>query len=128
MAKKKSSIETTWNPSGFVQQKYIGDQTSEAVEEGQKQLKKCLKKQGKDGKLLPVLIDITEIGKTDPGSHIAAVSGIKTIPFKRTAVYGSLSTLVLVNTLALVAGKKDKIRAFENRTDALKWLLERRVD
>lgn len=126
MVNRASTIETIWNPSGFVEQKYIGDQTAEAVRKGHEQLKRCLKKQGKGAELLLVLIDVTEIGRTDPGSHVTAVKGIKTIPFKRTAVYGALSTQVLVNTLALVAGKKDQIRAFDNRTYALKWLLGRK--
>jgi len=126
MGHAKGDIRTVFNPAGFVEQKYVGDQTAASVLRGRKQLERCAKKLLDEHKDLLILIDITELGKTDTESRIAGVRGIKSVPYERAAMYGSLSTQVLVNTLALVAGKKDNTRAFSDRTEALKWLLGRR--
>lgn len=122
MAEPVNKISTVWNPAGFVEQKYRGKQSAEAVKEGIKQLENCLGKNAQKGNPPLVLIDITELGATDTESHKVGIAGIRQVNFKRAALYGPLSAQVLVNTLALVAGKKNKIRAFGSRVEAIKWL------
>lgn len=121
----ESKVETTWNPAGFVQQKYTGDQTADSVGKGIENMKKCAAKNLKTGRPLLVLIDITDLGHTDSAAHAAGIKGIKSMDFKRAAVYGPLQTQVLVNTLVMIAGKKNKMRAFSSRAEAVKWLLGR---
>lgn len=128
MDSRANVVETVWSPAGFVEQKYIGNQDSASIKKGHDKLRDYSKKLSKQNKPLLILVDVTELGKTDTATHMVAIKGIKTIDFKRAAMYGPVATQVLVNTLALVAGKKDIIKAFANRTEALKWLLGREGD
>lgn len=121
----KPQVDTFWNPAGFVQQKYTGDQTADSVSKGMENIKKCAAKKLEKNQPLLILIDITELGRTDSASHSAGIKGIKSMDFERAAVYGPLQAQVLVNTLVLVAGKKNRMRAFSDRSDAVKWLLGR---
>jgi hypothetical protein len=53
----------------------------------------------------------------------AAAKAIKDIKFDRVALYGPLHLQVILTTLALVAGKRDKVKVFDSRAAAIKWLL-----
>jgi hypothetical protein len=53
------------------------------------------------------------------------VEAMKQAEYNRIAVYGNAAVQIMVNTLILIAGKRDKIRVFSNREEALKWLKSR---
>jgi hypothetical protein len=53
----------------------------------------------------------------------AAAKAIKEIKFERVALYGPLHLQVILTTLALIAGKRDKVQVFDSRAAAIKWLL-----
>jgi hypothetical protein len=52
-----------------------------------------------------------------------AAKALKNIKFERVALYGPLHLQVILTTLALIAGKRNKVQVFDNRTAAIKWLL-----
>ncbi|MBI4033815.1 hypothetical protein HY379_02330, partial [Candidatus Saccharibacteria bacterium] len=115
------ATETFIHPSGFIEQSYKGTQTAKSVQEGIGQLRKCATKLKKQKKPLLVLIDISELKGTNAEARKAGLEGIKTVHFKKAAIYGPLWTQVLVNSLALIAGQKNKVKAFDNRVEAVGW-------
>jgi hypothetical protein len=119
MAKKN---EVFLNPSGFIEQCYIGYQTEKSTAEGIAELEKLAAKLRAQRKPVLILIDITKLGGTSLGARVAGINGMKSVKYKRAAMYGSLSTQVLVNTLAMIAGKQDNTKAFSDRAEAIKWL------
>ena len=51
-----------------------------------------------------------------------AVKAMKNARYDRIAVYGNVAVQIMVNTLVLIAGKRQKIRVFSDRVEALRWL------
>ena len=123
MAARKKN-EVILNPAGFIEQHYIGYQTEKSTNEGIYQLEILAAKLRKRRKPVLILIDITKLGGTSAGARIAGINGMKRVRYKRAAMYGPLSTQVLVNTLALIAGKQHTTKAFGDRATAIKWLKE----
>jgi hypothetical protein len=117
------------NPSGFIEQHYYGNISSEAVLDGLKQLRAYAKKQKAAGKKVLILEDTIMLSKLDFLSpKMAAVrkeaaKATKEIIFEKAAVYGPLHLQVIISTLALIAGKSNHIKVFDSRADAVKWLL-----
>src|SRR5579872_5525757 len=120
--KDAKAVLTFINPAGFVEQHYRGDQTKKTVSHGVASIHRLANKVKSGGKEPLLLVDISEVTSTDIGSHMAAVKGMKNVPYKKLAIYGPLQLQVLLNTLAIVADKHDQARAFNNRADALRWL------
>jgi hypothetical protein len=120
------------NPSGFIEQHFFGDLEPEAIIDGLKKLKNHAK--NLESKNQPVLIleDVTKLKKIEflspkmAGVRKLAAKTMKDIDFERAAIYGSLRIQVIVSTLALVTGKRDKLQVFDTRTAALKWLLNKK--
>ncbi|MBI5906645.1 hypothetical protein HY857_01185, partial [Candidatus Saccharibacteria bacterium] len=112
------------DPTGFIEQRYSGRQTVTNIRKGIEQLDKHSK--ALLAKKMPVLIliDISDVViDFDRRIYMAGVEGMRTVSFKRGAIYGPLPAQILINTLALVADKQRKIRAFGKRSEAVKWLL-----
>jgi hypothetical protein len=125
--KQTDRFKTFFNPSGFIEQHYIGVQTPEsviaAVNELVKQAHK-LKSQGQRALILACVQEVPKIdisGKMKPARQIA-VEAMKNAQYDRIAIYGNAAVQIVVNTLILIAGKRTKIRVFPNREAALKWL------
>jgi len=126
MAKYKTFI----NPSGIIEHCYYGNQSPEATLESLKKLEKIIKQLEKQNKPVLVLADVSQIPKIDMSSRTKpvrqqAITLMRSAKIKRAAVYGPLKIQLIVNTLALIAGKQDKIRVFRDRIEALRWLKEK---
>lgn len=118
-------VKTSLNPQGFIEQRYWGKQTTSNIEAGVKELSEYITALRAEKTPILILIDVSEvIIDFDRRIHKAGIKGMNAISFKRGAVYGSLSSQVLINTLALVAGKQHKVQAFVSRDEAIKWLME----
>jgi hypothetical protein len=82
-----------------------------------------------ESKPILILEDVSKITKFEflsprmANVRKAAAKYTKEINFERAAVYGPLHIQIIITTLALVAGKRNKFRAFDNRSAAIKWLL-----
>lgn len=113
----KELVKTFINRVGFIEQHYLGDQTGESVTRGVQ----AVDVRVKDGVTL-VLVDLTEVTSTNRASHMAAIKGMREVPYQRIAVYGPRHLQVLINTLASVARKSNDVQAFSCRYEAVVWL------
>lgn len=121
----KGKTETFINPAGFIEQHYIGTLKLPAIKKAIEELGKIVEEQKAQKKPALVLID-TSLAATslffNTQAHTASIKGMKTIPLGRAAIFGPLVAQVTVNTLAMITGKKDKIRGFTSRQEAIRWL------
>jgi len=120
-------IRTIYNPSGFIEQHFIGVQTPQPVLDAVDELVKRAAKLKSQNKPALVLVDVTKVPKIDVSDRMlkarrSAVKAMREAKYDRVAIYGALPVQVMVNTLVLIAGKRDKIRVFASRDEALKWL------
>jgi SpoU rRNA methylase family enzyme len=119
------------NPRGFIEQHFIGLVSPESTIDAIKQITTYVKKQQDQGKPVLILEDLTEVAKSEFLSpkmsevrHNVA-RATKELKFDKAAAYGPLSFQVIVASLALMAGKRNQIKVFGSRTDAIKWLLKK---
>lgn len=127
--KQTEKYKTFFNPSGFIEQHFIGIQTPKSVIAAVDDLVKNAKKLKAKGLPVLILVNVTDVPKIDISGKMVkarqeAVIAMRTAEYDRIAVYGNPAVQIMVNTLVLIAGKRDKIRVFGNRLDALKWLKE----
>jgi hypothetical protein len=127
MAKQKSSVFI--NPRGFIEQHYYDGQTPESSLSAIKQLEKSIAKQQAQGKPVFIYVDSTRLKKIDLSSkmlhvRVKAAKTMKEQDFAKAAICAPLPVQVLVTTLALVAGKSKRVRVFDDRAQAVRWLLE----
>lgn len=125
--KKNEKFMTFFNPGGFIEQHFIGNQTPDSVIDAISELVQSAKKIRSKNQDALILVDVTKVPKIDVSGRMIrarqeAVKAMMNADYDRVAVYGSTALQVLVNTLILIAGKRDKIRVFSDRLDALKWL------
>lgn len=119
----QSKIETFMNPSGFIEQHYIGRQTADSVTASANTLKKLVKTLRAQSQPALILLDISRLKIVfDKKAHAAAIKGLRAVKYDRGAIYGPVSAQVLLNTLSMVAGVQHKVRAFNGRADAVQWL------
>jgi len=116
------------NPRGFIDQVYFDTQTAESVLEAIKQLEHCAKKMQAQKKPILIFIDVSQLTKIDLSNkmrhvRMLAMDTMRKIKFKKAAVCAPLPIQILVNTMALVAGKRNRVKVFETRALAIKWLL-----
>jgi len=115
------------NPSGFIETHFIGNQTPDSVIGAVEELVKRAEKLKLRHELVLVLVDVTKVPKIDISGKMAnarkeAVKAMTSAEYDRIAVYGNMAVQIMVNTLVLIAGKRDKIRVFASRIEALRWL------
>lgn len=119
------------NPRGFIEQHYYGTLEPKAILDGLKSLRVYAKKLEAQGKPVLILEDVSNIDKLEFLSpkmarvRQYAAKTTKEINFKKAAVYGPRPYQVIITTLALIAGKTDKFKAFNSRAEAVKWLLSK---
>lgn len=123
---QKSSIFI--NPRGFIDQVYYDTQTPDSVLQALKQLEQRAQKMKAAKKPVLIFIDTSQLTKIDLSARMlhvrtAALQAMQNIEFKKAAVCAPLPIQILVNTMALVAGKRNKVKVFENRAAAIKWLI-----
>ena len=126
-AGQTKTIKTFINPAGFIEQHYEGRQTPKSVAEGVRQIQHFAQQLKQQNKPILILVDLTKTNPKDvdphkDGARKAAVDAIRSISYTRIALYGTLPAQVVINTLALVAGKHHKTKAFNDRSEAIKWL------
>lgn len=121
-----SRIDTFVNPAGIIEQHYIGLPQPPAMEAAVKKLKKLAARLSDQKKTILILVDVTDTPvkpvKIDLESNRISIEVMKNLDFKRIALYGPVVTQVMLNTLAMVVGKKDKVAGFHDRNEAIRWL------
>jgi len=125
--KANDKFDTSFNPAGFIEQIYKGNQTPESVIAAVNELIKRAKALKAQGEKALILVDVSAVPKIDISGKMArarqeAVKAMSTAEYDKIAVYGNVAVQILVNTLVLIAGKRDKIRVFGDRVEALRWI------
>lgn len=120
-------VKTTLHPAGFIEQVFIGNQTPASVIGAVEELVKRAKKLKARHEKVLILADVTAVPKIDisgkmAGARREAIAAMSSAEYDKVAVYGSIGVQILVNTLVLIAGKRDKVRVFGERVEALRWL------
>jgi hypothetical protein len=116
-----------YNPSGFVEIHFMNEQTPDSVIAAVNELVKWSKKLNAKGEKVLILADVSDVPKIDISGKMAparkhAVKAMADAKYERIAVYGSVPVQILVSTLALIAGKRQQIKVFSERADAVRWL------
>jgi predicted glycosyltransferase len=125
--KSSDKVKTSFNPAGFIEQVFIGNQTPDSVISAVEELVRRAKMLKTERKPVLILADVTKVPKIDisgkmAGARKQAVAAMATAEYDKVAVYGNVAVQIMVNTLVLIAGKRNKVRVFGNRVEALKWL------
>ncbi len=132
MKKQQTQKSTIFiNPRGYIDQVYFDTQTAGSVLLAIKQLRQHAKKIEDQKQPVLIFIDVSQLTKIDLSGNmrhvrVEAMQAMKEIKFKRAAICAPLPIQVLVNTMALVTGKRDRVKIFENRPSSIKWLLDKK--
>lgn len=112
------------NDSNVIEIHVVGDQTASSVEAMGKQAEALLAELA--DKQLPGLIldDITQMGRTDTPARQTVSHLARSLPFARTAMIGDGGVTMKYGTQLLLQaiGMGSKIKYFEDREAALRWL------
>lgn len=113
------------NKDGIIEITVVGDQDASSVTEMVGQARTLLEELGKKGKKQLILDDITGMGVTNIEARKAVNKAAHDLPFKRCVLLGDGSVLMRVaaNLLLHGIGQGGKIRYFEDREKAVRWLL-----
>lgn len=128
MGMKKSDKFTIFaSPGGFIEIYFKGEQTPESVTEAVKDLVKWSKKLEARHQKMLILADVSDVSKIDISGRMAparkvAVEAMQDANYEKIAVFGNIAVQIMVNTLALIAGKRQQIKVFPDRMHALRWL------
>lgn len=119
--------KTFYNPAGFVEIHFLDEQTPDSVIKAVKELVQWSKKLNAKQQKVLILADVSQVPKIDISGRMAparkeAVKAMSSAKYERIAVYGNVVVQILVNTLALIAGKRQEIRVFSDRSEAVRWL------
>jgi hypothetical protein len=124
---KSDKFSSFYNPGGFVDAHFFGEQSPQDVIQAITELVRWSKKLAAKKQPTLILVDVIDVPKIDISGRMAparqkAVEAMSQAKYDKIAVYGNTAVQIMVNTLALIAGKRQQIRVFSSRVDALKWL------
>lgn len=113
------------NKDGIVEITVVGDQSARTVATMVDQCRNLLEEIGKKGKKQLILDDIVGLGVTDIEARRAVAKAAHDLPYARCVLLGDGSTWMRVATNLLLhgVGMGGKVRYFEDREKATKWLL-----
>ena len=110
------------NPAGMIELRSTGPSTRTAVYKNIRALTKLAKSLQAESKPVLILIDVEEISSSSLASREATLDAMLRVPHDKAAFYGPLKWQIILNTLSMVANKRETIRAFITRQEAVEWL------
>jgi len=119
------------NPSGFIEVHFFGEQDPATITRGIKTIESYAKKLQSQNKPILILEDVSKINYIDflspkmAGPRKEITQAFAEIKFDRFAMCAPLYLQVILTTIALVVGKRNQIKAFDSRIDAINWLLSK---
>lgn len=124
---RQAKFRTFNNPGGFIEQHFLGIQTPDSVTAAVRDLVRRSRKLNDKNRPVLILVSVEQVPKIDISGKMAparkqAVEAMRSAQYDRIAIYGTTAVQIMVNTLVLIAGKRDKIRVFGDRVEALRWL------
>jgi hypothetical protein len=111
------------NDDDIIEFDVIGDQTPKSVIIMGETAGKLARQQWADGKRALMLDDLRKIGNWAPGTLRRVITIAKTISYDKLAmVSGQYGVKAGSNFVLMAIGKYNKVRFFEDRDAATKWL------
>lgn len=111
------------NEDGFLEQVYIGDQTGEGVDRAIAIATNIIEQLQKDGKPVLIIVDSSKLGKLSTPTRKSSVEALRSIYYDKVAIFGANAfSKAMVNLIIHASGKRRKVRIFDNRSAAEKWL------
>lgn len=112
---------------GYIEIDVIGDQNVASVELMGRQVDTLVTQQKALGKPALVLDNLLEMGNVDADARKLVVELGKRLDYDRLALVGKGGPIMRfgTNLMLRATGRAYKLKYFENRDDAIKWLLEK---
>jgi hypothetical protein len=108
---------------GFIHHVYEGDQTYSIVQSDVEKIIALSAQFRKEKKSVRVLGDYSRIGYADSGARKAASEALKEADYDKIALFGTnMFHTVAANLIIIASGKSRKIKVFNSRQNAVKWL------
>lgn len=108
---------------GIIHCQFTGDQTPAAVDEATKLVRKQVAALRRTGQPMIILIDITTVGEGRGAVRKKGGEVLRQLKYDKIAIHcGNRIDEVTVNFIIAAVGKKDSVRAFLKRGQALRWL------
>lgn len=112
------------NDQGLVEQVFGKRQTFRTIMATAAKLMVIVDSLPKARKNVDVLVDMAKVSSVTPDAMLAVMETMKTDHKGRAAVFGGSKIINGLASILISAAKKDKrIRIFETRAEALRWLL-----
>lgn len=112
---------------GIVELVWRGNQTAENIAQAIKESLAYNAVLEKAGKPVLSLNDVSLLGSSDYTGRSVALKGMRAIRFERLALFGaSLFWKQILKFLVAASGKGSRIKHFDHKSDATRWLMEAR--
>jgi hypothetical protein len=103
----------------------VGDQTRESLNAVIEELIKIADDQNQKYGHILTLVDVSQLGSFDFRASSAAVTGFSTVSFDRFAIVGAKPTDErLIQGVIGLSGQGDRVKFFDTKPEAERWLLE----
>ena len=113
------------NSDGIIEIEVIGDQTVPSVEAMGRQTDSFITQLKAVGKPCLILDNLLQIGKVGPEARREVVDVASRLDFDRAAMLGQGGMMRFgANLMLRATGRAYKMRYFDRREDAVKWLLD----
>jgi hypothetical protein len=114
------------NPEGYIEVALLGDQDSVTVQDLYLRAKPYQEQLASLGKPDLALVDVSQIGGYGAGSNKEALQTMEKVNYDRVAIFGVGPVLrEVLKLITLAMGKDGNTKYFDNREDALAWLLDK---
>jgi hypothetical protein len=109
-------------PDGIILLTQRGYQTAASVVQFEDQINTLTVQRHQEGKKALILVDMSGVSGHDPDAREQARKSIKG-EYDGLAIFGSdLSVRMVVNWIIQVIGQGDRIKFFDDRDEAVRWL------
>ena len=116
--------EVFLNNSGLIEQIYVGDQTGQTVTQLADKTKEIIQLLLTNKKPVIILVDLSKLGKSTSDSRKAALEALKNIHYDKVALFGLNSYTKYISSFIIAAsGNSSKVKLFDTKQEAKKWLL-----
>jgi hypothetical protein len=114
------------NSDQIIEIEVIGDQNIESIEVMGRQIDTLITQMKAVGKPCLLLDNLLQIGKVGPEARTKVVELTKVLDYDRAAMLGKGGLMRFgANLMLRASGKSYHIRYFDNRDEAIRWLLEK---
>ena len=109
---------------GVIHSIYSGDQSASTVGQEGIKISQIINRQQQKGRPILILSDISKIGEINLGARKAGLQLFRELEYEKLAIIGvTFLTQKLVNAVVIASGRGFKIKTFESKNEAKRWLL-----